>query len=403
VHFLTYADLFEVEGLISSPPGKGRKSHIEEVLTAYRADYPNLKTYGDYPTYDALMAVIAQGAINPGAPGSGKGNEGSNLIITAARKDDPRPLWVLVWGALTDVAQALYDDPGIADRIRVYSVGAWNTSKDPQSRGYVYNMHRNLWWIETNSTFRGLYLGGNQQGDLGRTAFVTTHVKSHGQLGDLYFRKLPTLKMGDTASVLYLLWAAVGGGSLEDPSQAGWGGQFAWIGHGPNCWTDFTGNHKYDRIYINTWREHFLRDWQIRLDRAAAPNVNTNPWLSVVAVSQGSNGTVALHADDTITYTPAPDFTGVDRFTYEVSDGTADSDVVTVHVVVDPPGVSTLLAGLFDTGEDGFRYSDDAFDGTGESAYADGAQVEAGGYRGGALQVVLGGIDDSLMFGMSGA
>jgi Cellulose-binding Sde182, nucleoside hydrolase-like domain len=68
VHFLTYADLFEIEGLISSPPGKGRKSHIEEVLTAYRADYSNLKTYGDYPTYDALMAVTVQGAINPGAP-----------------------------------------------------------------------------------------------------------------------------------------------------------------------------------------------------------------------------------------------------------------------------------------------------------------------------------------------
>jgi hypothetical protein len=354
------------------------------------------------------MAVTAQGAIDPGAPGSGKSTEGSQRLITAARKNDPRPLWVLVWGSLTDVAQALYDDPGIQNRIRLYSVGAWNTSKDPQSRGYIFNTHADLWWIETNSTFRGLYLGGDQKGDLGRTAFVTSHIKGHGQLGDLYYRKLSTLKMGDTSSVLYLLWAAVGGGSsLEDAGQESWGGQFAWTGHGPNYWTDFTGDHQYDRIYINAWREDFLRDWQTRLDRCTVPNPTSDTARTVVAVGQSNNGTVTLHADDTITYVPVPNFTGVDRFTYEVSDGADDSDVVTVTVVVDPPGVSTLLAGLFDAHADGFRadgfrYIDDAFDGTDAPAEADGVQIETGGYHGGALLVTLGGGSDAVVPGMSG-
>ena len=40
VHYLVYADLFDTEGLISSPPGKGRKEHILEVINAFEKDYP---------------------------------------------------------------------------------------------------------------------------------------------------------------------------------------------------------------------------------------------------------------------------------------------------------------------------------------------------------------------------
>src|SRR5665811_1668758 len=45
VHFLVYADMFDVEGIISSPPNKGRITHIEEVLHAYAQDYENLKSH----------------------------------------------------------------------------------------------------------------------------------------------------------------------------------------------------------------------------------------------------------------------------------------------------------------------------------------------------------------------
>jgi hypothetical protein len=43
VHFLVYADRFDIEGIISSPPDKGRKQHIEEVLYAYAQDYEKFK------------------------------------------------------------------------------------------------------------------------------------------------------------------------------------------------------------------------------------------------------------------------------------------------------------------------------------------------------------------------
>ena len=273
VHFLVYADLFDIEGLISSPPGAGRKSHIEEVLNAYNTDYNNLKTYAAYPTRAALLAVTKQGATAAGGPGSGKSTEGSNHIIAAANKNDTRPLWILVWGSITDVAQALYDAPGIKSKIRVYAIGASNTSKDPASRDYIYNNHTDLWWVETNSTFRGMYLGGNQSGDLDNTVFVSTHVNGHGALGNLYYTKKSTLKMGDTPSVLYMLSPLVGGvGNWNDPTRESWGGQFQKTSHGPNFWTDITGDHTVDRVHINKWREQYLRHWQTRMDRCKTAN-----------------------------------------------------------------------------------------------------------------------------------
>jgi hypothetical protein len=271
VHLLVYADVFDIEGLISSPPGAGRKSHIEQVLTAYRTDYNNLSTYGPYPTYEQLLAVTKQGAINPGGPGSGKSTEGSDHIIAAANLNDPRPLWILVWGSMTDVAQALYDDWRIKVNLRVYSIGSWNTSQDRASRDYIYNQHPDLWWIETNMTFRGMYEGGNQSGDLSNKTFVSTHVKGHGALGAFYPGS--AIKMGDTPSVLYMLSPLVGGvGDWDDPTQDSWGGKFKKTSHGPSYWTDITGNRTLDGVHVNKWREKYLRHWQTRMDRCVAPN-----------------------------------------------------------------------------------------------------------------------------------
>lgn len=45
VHLLVYADSFDIEGLISSQFGPGRKEHILQVIDYYERDYANLKTY----------------------------------------------------------------------------------------------------------------------------------------------------------------------------------------------------------------------------------------------------------------------------------------------------------------------------------------------------------------------
>ncbi|UTF61349.1 Ig-like domain-containing protein [Gilvimarinus sp. DA14] len=57
--------------------------------------------------------------------------------------------------------------------------------------------------------------------------------------------------------------------------------------------------------------------------------------LSVTAVTQPSNGTVAL-VNGEVRYTPDANFTGQDTFTYTVSDGNGGTDTGTVTVTVDP-------------------------------------------------------------------
>ena len=92
VHLLVYADTLDIEGLISSPFGKGRKEHIFEAIDAYEIDYPNLKSHsGRYPTADSLRKIVKQGATDtPGAQGFGQPTEGSDWIVECARRKDPR-------------------------------------------------------------------------------------------------------------------------------------------------------------------------------------------------------------------------------------------------------------------------------------------------------------------------
>ena len=184
VHFLVYADMFEVEGLISSPYGPGRRQHIEQVIEKYAVDYPNLRTYSqDYPTPEALRRVTRQGAIDSGAPAAGRATEGSNWIVSAARRNDPRPLWVLVWGGIDDLAQALHDAPDILPKLRVYFIGGPNKMWSVDAYDDLERNHPSLWMIEANSTYRGWFTGGDQTGEWDNKTFVTKHVAGGGALG----------------------------------------------------------------------------------------------------------------------------------------------------------------------------------------------------------------------------
>ena len=62
---------------------------------------------------------------------------------------------------------------------------------------------------------------------------------------------------------------------------------------------------------------------------------------------------------------------------------------------------SGLLHGSFDSGQDGFTYSDDTFRGTNNPAYAMGDYISNGGYSGGSLQIVLGGVPGIVSDGIS--
>ncbi len=230
VHLFVYADCFDLEGIVSSPFGPGRKEHILQVIDRYERDYANLKTYSDkYPPPAALRAIAKQGAFDsPGPAGVGAATEGSDWIVRCARRDDPRLLHVLVWGGIEDLAQALHDSPDILPKLRVYFIGGPNKMWSVDACNYIEQNHPQLWMIEANSTYRGWFTGGNQTGEWGNTAFVAAHIAGRGALGEFFASLLRgTIKMGDTPSVGWLLH-----GVSDDPTQPGWGGKFVRIWDG---------------------------------------------------------------------------------------------------------------------------------------------------------------------------
>ena len=224
VHLLVYADRFDLEGLISSPFGPGRKEHLLEVINHYERDYVNLKTYSSrYPTPGALRAITKEGALeSPGPAGIEKPTEGSEWIVRCARRKDPRPLHVLVWGGIEDLAQALHDAPDILPRLRVYWIGGPNKMWSVDAYNYIEQHHPKLWIIEANATYRGWFVGGDQSGEWGNRAFVAAHLADRGALGDFFNTQLKgVIKMGDSPSVGWLLR-----GDTAHPTQPGWGGKF---------------------------------------------------------------------------------------------------------------------------------------------------------------------------------
>lgn len=230
VHLLLYADVFDLEGLVSSPFGPGRKEHILQVIDRYERDYANLKTHsGRYPAPAVLRAMTKEGALdNPGPAGIGSATEGSDWIVQCARRKDPRPLHVLVWGGIEDLAQALHDAPDILPTLRVYFIGGPNKMWSVDAYNYIEENHPKLWLIEANSTYRGWFVGGNQAGEWGNTGFVAAHLAGRGALGDFFATQLRgTIKMGDSPSVGWLLRGTPG-----DPAQPGWGGRFVRIWDG---------------------------------------------------------------------------------------------------------------------------------------------------------------------------
>jgi hypothetical protein len=270
IHYLVYTDLFDTEGIIASPPHRGRTKDILEVIALYERDYARLNSYSArYPSPDVLRSVSKQGAVDS-APEEGfrSPTEGSQWIIRCAKSQDPRPLYVLVWGAATDVAQAIHDDPSIKKKIRVHFIASWNQKQDENAFRYIDQQHPDTWLIHNDTTFRGWYIGGHQDNDLGNRSFVVTHARGHGALGDRFARlKGGSIKMGDSPTVAWLLR-----GCPEDPAQESWGGRFVKKTGRPNWWIDnpdpaLAQAGRAGARTVNKWREQYLRDFQKRLDR----------------------------------------------------------------------------------------------------------------------------------------
>lgn len=123
-HLLLCSNEIDLEGLVAvtgkylRPESKTPYKQVlhpelfTEIINGYGAVYKNLQVHDPtYPSPDFLHSIVCSGQSGYGmeATGDGQSSAGSKLIIEAAEKDDPRPLYIVVNAGSNTLAQALKD------------------------------------------------------------------------------------------------------------------------------------------------------------------------------------------------------------------------------------------------------------------------------------------------------
>jgi hypothetical protein len=247
------------------------------------------------------MSIIKSGNPNCGLNevGEDKDTEGSEWIISVVDQPDPRPVWIILWGGPTDLAQALWrvehersceELAAFKSKIRVYSV---NDQYD-QTGPWIRKNHPDIFYITAYRVIRGMYRGGETS--LVSPEWLKNHVcRNHGALGAIYpvydggdifsdrLGKVQGIKEGDTPSFLYLV-----PNGLSDPmmpSWGSWGGRF--MGNGIQFFDD---NDTYqgetdEMVSVYKWRQAYQADFQARMDWCVKPYKEANH-VPVVVIGQ---------------------------------------------------------------------------------------------------------------------
>jgi len=350
IRLLCYANHFDIEGLIATSlaygTGEVHPEWIDEMIDgAYGAVRPSLIAHDrHYPTPEALRKVTVGGApvvrklvgrrkgfhTPPGFEddsrscepaenhiGSGKDTPASVHIASVLSADDPRPVWITVWGGPMDLAQALWrlrDTLGagshaLADvlrKTRLYQVSWQDTGAV-----WLWNEFPGLFRIQCDGGHRGMYCCGDSADR--DQAWVDRHVKAgHGALGALYPKAGRTdgVKEGDTPSFLHLI--PNGLSEPNDPTQGGWGGRFrasradTFVFDEDDCPGASVAEER-SNWTIGRWQRARQNDFGARMDRCVSGCADTNH--NPVAVLNGDHTTDVLAASaksgDTVTLSAA--------------------------------------------------------------------------------------------------
>lgn len=260
VHLLFYLDELDVKVIVADRSverrdnGALRACHL--AVDAYAKDYhdPNVKLRArGFPAPELVRSWIKPGDLT-----------GLQAIIDEARRDDPRPLYVLVWGHMLVLEHALYLAPDIVPKLRVLSIGTWSNPHAPRGRPgansagrddlYRDFNYRGMWWIENSAMFAGMFhglefapgggAGETQRIPVGGPPFdFLKEIAKFGALGRHLVevtegnRWAEYFRAGDTPTVLYLLDPAH---DPDNPAQPGWAGVFErpFPDQRPNHWID---------------------------------------------------------------------------------------------------------------------------------------------------------------------
>jgi hypothetical protein len=329
VRLFLYSDVIDIEGLVAttSTHQKSRVApeSIRKLIEAYGKVLPNLKKHDPaYPEKETLLSLVSQGLPAYGMQGVGDGmdSEGSTRLIKALEADDPRPLWVSVWGGANTLAQALYtiretkspeEASRLISKLRVYTI-----SDQDDSGIWIRNNFPELFYIVSpggygHGTWTGIHtVVDGIDNETISNYWLALHIQQgHGPLGALYPDVAYGME-GDTPAWLSLI--PNGLNAPEHPDWGAWGGRYElyrperasmdpdgftggvpveeetrafWTNvsdkYTPSVANDFgravramDNSFEGDRVTLWRWRDDFQNDFAARMDWCVKPYEKAN-------------------------------------------------------------------------------------------------------------------------------
>ncbi len=341
VRLLMYSNELDLEAMIATTSTWQKAATHPETMRDLIGEYGKVRSNlllhaPGWPEASDLTSRVytGQSAYGLEATGPGKTSEGAKAILRAADKDDPRPLWICVWGGTSTLAQALIEARAtrtpeqvakLVAKLRVYSI-----SDQDDAGPWIRREFPDLFYIVMPSTpTSGEYyaatwtgISGDRYYRNGAGADFTTvtnewldaNIRSKGPLGKVY-PKFMFIMEGDTPSFLGLIDNGLN--AYRRPDWGGWGGRYIYrqpYGETHAIWTQggdefFRANsqdavmgadgeeHVSDQATIWRWREAFQNDFAARMTWTIADfaHANHNP----IAVVNGKGGTGPLEMDVT--------------------------------------------------------------------------------------------------------
>ena len=343
VRLMAYADMFEIEALITSvgwncdPYPAEWAEYLQRVIEAYRKDVPKLmrrsgqqefmsleeenkqQSIGYWPSADYVKSRAVMGSIHGGIKVIGADNDspGSELLIRLADEDDTRPIYVAAWGGANTLAQAIWrvkqtrsaeELKKFVRKFRIYTI----TDQDMQYSMRMNRSYSSHMWLrkEFADDLQFVWDEGTwqEQCELGKRHWQQhkDNIQGRGALGGEY----PTYKWGvegDTPSFLYVM--PNGLNNPEDPHQCGWAGYHERGMCADSLTTAWTSWQEPVRSISVGYKQRFypdeLNDFMARMQWAAEGKGNLNPYI--VIPNDTINITISLSLDASKSFDPDGD------------------------------------------------------------------------------------------------
>jgi hypothetical protein len=341
VRLILYSNELDLEAMVASTSTWQKAATHPETMHAIVKTYAqvrgNLQLHAKgWPTAEELDQRIFAGqpAYGMAATGEGKASAGSQALTKAIESNDPRPLWICLWGGVNTLAQALIDlrathSPaemeGLIAHLRVSSIsdqddaGPWIRREFPTLFYVVKPSSPNgeEYYYATWTGISGdLYYrnGAGADTSLVTNEWLETNIRAKGPMGKMYPRFMFIME-GDTPSYMGLIDNGLN--SYRRPDWGGWGGRYVYrqpYGETHAIWTQggdsFTRATSQDRVIgtdgvehisdqatIWRWREAYQNDFAARMDWTVKDFAHANHNPELVVDGQAGTAPIELTVD----------------------------------------------------------------------------------------------------------